>query len=229
MNIFRLAGDMSHTASILMLLLKLRASKSAAGISLKTQELFLVVFVTRYVDLFFKFISWYNRRVGVMKVLYITLTSLIIYMIREHMPIKATYDKSQDSFLHWQFAVAPCAVLGLLVHSWSWWTASIRFFSFMNFFWTFSEVLEPFAIVPQLMVLQRYREVENLTGHYVFLLGAYRSLYIVNWVYRAHYEDGYQHHFLVYIAGLVQTLLYADFFYYYAISKYYGGRMSLPA
>lgn len=31
MNIFRLIGDMSHTASILMLLLKLRASKSAAG------------------------------------------------------------------------------------------------------------------------------------------------------------------------------------------------------
>ncbi|CAM9649482.1 unnamed protein product [Ectocarpus sp. 8 AP-2014] len=79
------------------------------------------------------------------------------------------------------------------------------------------------------MVLQRYREVENLTGHYVFLLGAYRSLYIVNWVYRAQYEAGYQHHVLVYIAGLVQTLLYADFFYYYAISKYYGGRMSLPA
>lgn len=31
MNIFRLLGDMSHTASILFLLLKLRASKSAAG------------------------------------------------------------------------------------------------------------------------------------------------------------------------------------------------------
>ncbi|CAB1106319.1 unnamed protein product [Ectocarpus sp. CCAP 1310/34] len=223
MNIFRLAGDMSHTASILMLLLKLRASKSAAGISLKTQELFLVVFLTRYVDLFFRFISC------IMKVLYITLTSLIIYMIREHVPTKATYDKSQDSFLHWQFAVAPCAVLALLIHSWSWWTESKPSFSFINYFWTFSEVLEPFAIVPQLMVLQRYREVENLTGHYVFLLGAYRSLYLVNWVYRAHYEDGYQHNVLVYIAGLVQSLLYADFFYYYAISKYYGGRMSLPA
>lgn len=33
-----------------------------------------------------------------------------------------------------------------------------------QYFWTFSEVLEPLAIVPQLMVLQRYREVENLTG-----------------------------------------------------------------
>lgn len=31
------------------------------GISLKTQELFLVVFVARYVDFFFHFISLYNR------------------------------------------------------------------------------------------------------------------------------------------------------------------------
>lgn len=30
--------------------------------------------------------------------------------------------------------------------------------------WVFSECLEPLAIVPQLIVLQRYREVENLTG-----------------------------------------------------------------
>lgn len=31
MNIFRFFGDMSHLASILILILKLRASKSAAG------------------------------------------------------------------------------------------------------------------------------------------------------------------------------------------------------
>ncbi|CAM9243687.1 unnamed protein product [Pylaiella littoralis] len=224
MNIFRFFGDMSHTASILVLLLKLRASKSAAGISLKTQELFLVIFLSRYLDLFFRFYSWYN---SCMKVLYISLTSLIIYTVREKHPIKATYDRSQDSFLHWKFAVAPCALVGLVVHLWDSWGSNI--FSPLNYFWIFSEVLEPLAIVPQLMMLQRYREVENLTGHYVFLLGTYRSLYIVNWVYRAYTEFGYKHYILVYVAGLVQTLLYADFFYYYAISKYYGGRMSLPA
>lgn len=38
--------------------------------------------------------SWAQPN-SIMKVLYITLTSLIIYMIREHVPIKATYDKSQ--------------------------------------------------------------------------------------------------------------------------------------
>ncbi|CAM9894387.1 unnamed protein product, partial [Hapterophycus canaliculatus] len=53
--------------------------------------------------------------------------------------------------------------------------------------------------------------------HYVFLLGAYRSLYLLNWVWRAYNETGYRHHVLLYFAGLVQTLLYADFFYYYAI------------
>ncbi|CAM9987282.1 unnamed protein product [Ascophyllum nodosum] len=226
MNIFRFLGDMSHTASILVLLLKLRASKSAAGVSLKTQELFLVVFATRYLDLVTHFFSLYN---SIMKVLYISLTSYIVYMIREQMPIKATYDKTQDSFLHWKFAVAPCAVVGFIVHCWDTRHSWKSFLSITNYGWVFSEVLEPLAIIPQLMVLQRYREVENLTGHYVFLLGAYRVLYILNWVYRAFYEFGYKHHPLLYFAGMVQTLLYVDFFYYYILSKYYGGRLSLPS
>lgn len=51
----------------------------------------------------------------------------------------------------------------------------------------------------------------------MFLLGAYRLLYILNWVYRAYHEQHYHHDYMVYVAGTVQTLLYADFFYYYAI------------
>lgn len=82
-------------------------------------------------------------------------------------------------------------------------------------FWTFSIYLEALAIVPQLFLLQRYREIENLTGHYVFLLGIYRALYIVNWVYRSYHEPYYQHNWIVYICGFVQTALYIDFFYYY--------------
>ena len=48
MNLFRFAGDMSHVVSIIVLILRLRVSKSAVGISIKTQELFLIVFVTRH-------------------------------------------------------------------------------------------------------------------------------------------------------------------------------------
>ena len=38
--------------------------------------------------------------------------------------------------------------------------------------WTFSEYLEAVAIIPQLVLLQRLKEVENLTSNYVFAIGA---------------------------------------------------------
>lgn len=37
MNIFRLAGDMTHLLSIVTLLLKIHATKSCAGVSMRTQ------------------------------------------------------------------------------------------------------------------------------------------------------------------------------------------------
>merc|ERR1711865_1114933 len=101
-------------------------------------------------------------------------------------------------------------------------------FNGVELLWTFSIYLESIAIMPQLILLQRYGEVENLTGNYIFFMGAYRFLYILNWVYRAHTEKGYQHHWVVYLCGVLQTLLYADFFYYYFKSKSKGGRFRLP-
>lgn len=47
--------------------------------------------------------------------------------------------------------------------------------------WTFSLYLESLAIIPQVILLQRSRDVENLTGSYVFFLGADRILYALNW------------------------------------------------
>lgn len=73
------------------------------------------------------------------------------------------------------------------------------------------------AIVPQLIVLQRHGEVENLTSNYVVLLGIYRGCYVFNWIYRAATEKSYHFIWLMFIAGMVQTALYVDFFYYYAI------------
>jgi ER lumen protein retaining receptor len=165
--------------------------------------------VTRYLDLFTNWWGIYNT---VMKIVYICSTAAIIYTIRYKEPIKTTYDKGQDSFLHWQFAAAPSAVLALIVHLIG---SGLSGFNVQELLWTFSIILESIAILPQLVVLQRYGEVENLTGNYVFFLGAYRALYILNWVYRSQVEPHYRHHWLTYICGIIQTILYADFFYYY--------------
>jgi hypothetical protein len=50
-----------------------------AGISLKTQELYLLVFLTRYLDLFTNFYSLYNT---LMKVVYLAASGWIVYMLR---------------------------------------------------------------------------------------------------------------------------------------------------
>lgn len=49
------------------------------GLSCKTQEIYLMVFLIRYMDLFMYFISVYNT---VMKIFFITSTAFIIYMMR---------------------------------------------------------------------------------------------------------------------------------------------------
>ncbi|CAB4292007.1 unnamed protein product [Prunus armeniaca] len=94
--------------------------------------------------------------------------------------------------------------------------------------WTFSLYLEAVAILPQLVLLQRTRNIDNLTGQYVFLLGAYRALYILNWIYRYFTEEHYVH-WITWIAGTIQTLLYGDFFYYYFQSWKNNVRLELPA
>ena len=194
---------------------------SFIGISVRTHELFLLVFVTRYLDLFTTFYSLYN---SVMKVLYIASTASIVYTIKFQEPIKSTYEKAQDTFLHWKFAVAPCAVVALVTHL----ITAKNTLAPIELLWTFSIYLEAVAILPQLITLQRYREVENLTGNYIFFMGAYRALYIVNWIYRAYTEPHYKHHYVVYVCGVLQTLLYADFFYYYVKAKSKGGKFTLP-
>jgi ER lumen protein retaining receptor len=80
-------------------------------------------------------------------------------------------------------------------------------------FWSFSIFLEAVAIFPQLFILQRTGEAETITTHYLAALGAYRTLYIPNWIYR-YFSEGLVDPIAV-ISGLVQTALYADFFYVY--------------
>lgn len=83
--------------------------------------------------------------------------------------------------------------------------------------WSFSIWLESVAILPQLFMLQRTGEAETITTHYIFALGAYRTLYLFNWVYRYYFEENYTVDWIASIAGLLQTALYSDFFYIYYV------------
>jgi len=198
MNIFRLAGDLSHLFAILLLLHKIWKSKSVVGLSGKTQLLFFTVFVTRYLDLFTVFISPYNT---VMKIVYILCSATTCYFI--YVKFAATHNRDDDSF-RMIFIVVPSVALAFLVH---------HDFSASEVLWTFSVYLEAVAIIPQLQMIAQTGEAETITSHYLFFQGIYRFFYIINWVYR-YKNEGYFDKIVV-VAGCVQTVLYLDFFWLY--------------
>jgi ER lumen protein retaining receptor len=213
MNIFRLAADSAHLVAIAILLAKIWMTRSCAGISGRSQILFLIVFVARYLDLFTNFVSLYN---SVMKVLFLGSSIATVYLM--FVKFRATYDKNHDVF-RLELLIIPAFVLALLVN---------HEYSVMEIMWTFSIYLEAVAIMPQLFMLSRTGSAETITAHYLFALGSYRALYILNWVFR-YYTESFLDPIAV-VAGIVQTVLYADFFYLYVTRVIQQNRnIQLPA
>ncbi|KAF6288275.1 ER lumen protein-retaining receptor 1 [Daubentonia madagascariensis] len=97
----------------------------------------------------------------------------------------------------------------------------------MKILWTFSIYLESVAILPQLFMVSKTGEAETITSHYLFALGVYRTLYLFNWIWRYHFEGFFD--LIAIVAGLVQTVLYCDFFYLYITKVLKGKKLSLPA
>merc|ERR1712032_1737691 len=90
MNIFRFIADMLHFVAIILLIYRIRKSRNCIGLSCKTQEVYLAVFLLRYMDIFWNFVSVYN---SVMKIFFILSTFTIIYAMRYKKPYCLTYDQ----------------------------------------------------------------------------------------------------------------------------------------
>lgn len=72
----------------------------------------MLVFVTRYLDLFTDFISVYNT---FMKIVFILSSLAIVWYMRKHPLVRRTYDKELDTFRHYILVVVSF-VLALLFH-----------------------------------------------------------------------------------------------------------------
>lgn len=212
MNIFRLTGDLSHLLAIIILLLKIWKTRSCAGISGKSQILFSIVYIARYLDLVTTFISVYNT---VMKVVFIGASVATVFLM--FVKFRATYDRNHDSF-RIEFLLIPTVILALVVN---------HDFTVLEVLWTFSIYLESVAILPQLFLVSKTGEAESITSHYLFALGSYRALYLMNWIWRYIMESHYD--LIAIFAGIIQTILYCDFFYLYITKVLKGKKLQLPA
>lgn len=211
MNIFRLVADLSHMASHLILLYLIHHNKSIEGLSLKTQVLYVVVFVLRYADVFTSFISLYNT---FMKFFFVASSAYTVYLMTNK--YQKSIRNNIDTFPV-KYLVIPLAILSVIF---------TRSYSIREVTWSFSIWLESVAIIPQLYMLQRTGSAENITIHYIFALGIYRALYIPNWIYRYFFDNFFD--YISVLAGILQTIVYSDFFYIYYTKVMQGKSFELP-
>lgn len=82
-TIFRILADLSHMSSKGILIWAIHSNKSAEGVSLLTQLLYVLVFITRYLDLFFynPFASWITIWNTIFKIVFITTSAYIVFLM----------------------------------------------------------------------------------------------------------------------------------------------------
>ncbi|KAK7001404.1 protein-ER retention receptor [Favolaschia claudopus] len=198
MNIFRLLGDLAHLISKGILIFSIHRNKSAEGVSFLTQAMYALVFLARYPDLFYRFVSLYNTT---MKIVYVVTAFYVLILMH------SIYPRSTEGRLAWQITaitLALAALVGLIFN---------YVFTFTEIAWSFSIALEAFCVIPQLILLRETSVPTVITSFYLLALGSYRALYIPNWIYR-YFTEGIVDPIAV-TFGIIQTALYLDFAYVY--------------
>uniref|UniRef100_T1HL98 Uncharacterized protein n=1 Tax=Rhodnius prolixus TaxID=13249 RepID=T1HL98_RHOPR len=163
---------------------------SGIGISGKTQLLFLVTYMTRYLDT-------YGVDIIKMSLIFMSLiTVLLIYTVFDE-----THEVQHDTY--WiSPSIVICLGLGFQFN---------YALTYVEVLWAFSRYLEVVTIIPQLYFIYRKRYKPSVIRSYIILLLLYRGFYILNWIYRYTIEDHFDP--IIVIPGVLQFLVYFAYFF----------------
>ena len=200
-NVIQLIGDSLHLLSFVIIIYKIIRDRSCKGVSAKTFEIYLLVFCTRYLDLFMYFISLYNTT---MKILFIGASAFILYLMKYNKRYCISYDRVKEDIFPHVYLIPFALIMTLMIHKdWTWWGLT----------WSFSLWLESVAVFPQITIISKSNGTLAYIAHYLAALGSYRFFYIILWIYR--YVKYQTLSWVSIISGVLQVALYADFFYLY--------------
>lgn len=196
-NIFRYVGDYMHFAGMILALVVICVTKSVQGFSGKTQVLYQVVYVTRYLDVLTK------SQVMYLVFFKVSFNLVTLAMLCAFHRFRDTYEAAADSCN--LFAIlGPVAVTAFLTSSNLGWQKEL---------WTLSEFVEPFALVPQYIMCYRAKNVRFVTIVYVMAVGGYRVLYIGNWIYKRYTWHAAYHDYTSWLGGVLECILFFDFMF----------------
>mmetsp|Transcript_130132 Transcript_130132/g.416286 ORF Transcript_130132/g.416286 Transcript_130132/m.416286 type:complete len:265 (+) Transcript_130132:52-846(+) len=197
-NVYRYAGDYLHDAAVVVLILQLWCKRTVAGLSRRSQFLYLLVFVSRYLDLLENTSSAY---LVAHKLFFIgtTLLALLPFQIW-----KSTYEGHRDTCPSWWIAAASMLLSPFVANEGSQ----------LEVMWTFSQILEGFAMVPQYVLSYRNDSESDIDEGwgiriYIVAMGFYRFCYMLNWAHKKSMANDYwdPHSW---VGGAVNLSLFAD-------------------
>ncbi|KAI0443213.1 ER lumen protein retaining receptor-domain-containing protein [Xylaria telfairii] len=216
-NIFRILGDVSHLLSKVILIYAIHRNRSAEGVSWITQVLYAVVFCSRYTDIFTETSKWNYF----FKLFYILSSIYIIAIMRW------IYPRTREREIAWKLGAGILAGSLLLAPFVMLIFEGKKQWSFFTWVWDFSQILESICVLPQLLLLRQTNVPTVIDSFYLISLGSYRALYCLNWIWRELDPNDRKPNAVSVIFGIIQTLLYFDFFWVYytrqRVKLRYGG------
>lgn len=220
-----------------MLNYKVWSSKSVAGISFKSMQLYVVLFLLRLMSIlrhqgYLPFDStgdWLYHGLELFSLVGVLLVCYAIFG-----PLISTYDEKYDRFgnLHIPgelgalYVISPCLILAAVFHP------SLNHEFFSDTVWAASIYIEALAMGPQLYMFQKQAGDKGVTidgalGHTVFAVAFSRIFELAFWVgsfkeLSTHHKGSTVSSYLVLLSQIAQLGIMGDFFYYYFVSLSQG-------
>ncbi|PYH87779.1 hypothetical protein BO71DRAFT_162711 [Aspergillus ellipticus CBS 707.79] len=208
LNLFRVLADLAHISSKCVLIWAIHRNQSAEGVSLLTQMLYALVFITRYLDLFSKQ-GWKYFYLVFFKLFYLLSSFYVVYLMMRVFP------RTREKERAWKLAIISMGLSLVLA------PIAIAIFYrgypdrwFTETCWAFSIILESVCVLPQLLLLRQTTVPTVINSYYLLMLGSYRAFYILNWLVRGLGSEGHWDA-IADIFGIIQTAFYIDFAWVY--------------
>lgn len=232
-------GAMARMFGFGILNVKTWKSGKASGVSVKSLQLYALVFFFRLTSIirhegylpYDKSGDWLYHTIEIMALLF-TCSAMYACMV----PFKGTYQADLDAFGQYNvppgmgavYIAGPVLLVALFIHP----NLNADFIS--DTAWTYAMYLESCALIPQLYMFQKATKgiVELLTAHFVAALGFGRLMEFLFWIYSYHELasssgsglPGY----LALFSQFVQLVLMVDFFWYYYVAVKNATPLVLP-
>mmetsp|Transcript_16094 Transcript_16094/g.19546 ORF Transcript_16094/g.19546 Transcript_16094/m.19546 type:complete len:319 (+) Transcript_16094:170-1126(+) len=226
-------GALIQTFGVAILVMKLFRQRSFAGTSLQTLQLYALVHACRLsTNLFYegylpvdKTGDWIINAAEISSLLLVLAgMGIVKYSARD-----VSYNSVDDAFANFGpvpgqlYLIVPCLITAIAFHP----THNDSVLS--DTAWMFANLLEAFAIVPQLYMLQRLKKpVEESVSHFCFSAGFSRVFLLIFW-YETFREigDGMSG-YLILAIQLIHLAIMAEYCVYYLLAAKNKKPLMLP-